>query len=206
MLHYRSTSVSGLEPELVPGSTTRRPLEAGSTSDRIVLWLTWAILGVVLFVWAIIGAIFWLPLLVRTMVRFSVSLVQSTMDAERPEGPARTLRDAVSFYRRGFVVAIDAVMREDTASEGTTRREYIDRHRLTREALWALAIWYPILWWLGIAWSPAELWSWIAGLPWGEALGSLANAITSGIDGLVGTGAEVPAEAPAAPTIPVPTG
>jgi hypothetical protein len=194
MLHYRATSGPTSAPE--PTDSRRRLSEPETLSERIILWLTYGILSIVLAVWAVVGAIFWIPLLLRTMVHFSVSLIQSTMDAEKPEGSARTLRDAVTFYRRGFVVAVEAVLREDEAPEGTVRRESIDPERMKKEVLWAVAIWYLILWPLGVVWSPAEMWAWFVGLPWGETFESVVQTVTGGLDALLGGGAASPPTTP----------
>ena len=197
-LNYRTGSGPAGSPDQGPSAGTASG--PATMADRIVHWLTWGILGVVLLVWALVGAVFWLPLLLRTMVRFSLSLVQSTMDAERPDASARTLRQAVDFYRRGFVLAIDAVMGQDEPGrKGRTRRDQLDPDRMKREVMWALVIWYPILWWVGLAWSPVELWAWIAGLPWGETLDAIAGWIAGAIEGLIGPAGGPPVEAPPVP-------
>lgn len=211
-LHYRATAEPVASPEPIrPPRPSRSRLgqNAETVSDRIVQGLTWGILGVVLFVWAIVGAIFWLPLLVRTMFRFSISLIQATMDGERPEAAAQMLRGAVTFYRRGFVMAIDAVAGQDAPPpEGKVRRQPIDGGRMMREVLWALVIWYVLLWAVGLAWSPAELWAWFVGLPWGEAFDSVTGAITGALDKLIGGGGGAPATTAPTATPPVagPTG
>jgi hypothetical protein len=135
-------------------------------SSRVVMVLTWAILAVVLGIWLVIGAAFWIPLMVRSMVLFSVSLIESMFEGRRPEAAARILRDAVTFYRRGFVVAIEVILKDEAGgqgSEGPTER------RIFREVLWAVFIWYFILLGVGLVeTSPLDAWNWWAGLPWGE--------------------------------------
>ena len=208
-LHYRATAGPVAAPEEAkPVKRSFRP-DSDNLADRILHWLTLAILGVVLAVWAVVGAVFWLPILVRTMFRFSLALIQSTMDDERPEGSASMLRNAVGFYRRGFVVAIDAVLPQaPPLREGKIRRERIEGRRMLRELGWAVAIWYVVLWGLGIAPSPGEIGSSILGWPWGDAFGSLWEGFTGFIDSLVapaGTPEVAPATAPVAPDV-VPTG
>jgi|GEM_PF-2303964 len=202
-LHYRATAEAVASPEEAkPAKPTLRP-DSDNLADRILYWLTITILAVVLAVWAVVGAVFWLPLLIRTMFRFSLALVQSTMDDERPEGSASMLRNAVGFYRRGFVVAIDAVLPGAPLREGKIRRERIEGRRMFRELLWALAIWYVVLWFIGVAWSPAEIGAWILGWPWGEAFGSLWDGFTGFLDSLLAPAA--PGAAPVTPeSVPAP--
>lgn len=164
MLHYRD-----------PASATAEgtPTEDHSFGARFLKGLTRAILVVVLGVWALVGLVFWIPLMVRTMVRFSVSLVQATLDGERPTDAARTLQDSVSFYQRGFRVAIEAI---DGEPIGERRgRHPIHGERLFRELLWALVIWYLIMIPLNLAWSPFELWGWITAWPWGNWFDAAVN-------------------------------
>lgn len=197
-LHYTATAEPESAPEEVRPSSRRLASESERLSDRVLHWFTLGILAVVLAVWAVVGAIFWLPILLRTMVRFSLALVQSTMDDERPEGSASMLRNAVGFYRRGFVVAIEAVLREEPLREGRIRKERIDGRRMMKELAWAVVIWYFVLWGLGVAWSPGEIGAWIWAWPWGEAFGSLLDGITGFLDTLVAPDAAEPAVDPAA--------
>jgi hypothetical protein len=157
MMHYRDVPPPEPSAEGTPASDT--------PGTRFLTLLTRIILGVVLGVWAVVGMVFWIPLMVRTMVRFSVALVQATLDGVRPTEAARTLRDSVSFYQRGFRVAIEAV--EGTPVADVRPRGAIRGRRLVRELVWALVIWYAILVPLGFAWSPAELWTWLSAWPWG---------------------------------------
>ena len=39
----------------------------------------WIVLGTVLAIWGVVGFIFWLPLMIKEVARFSVALIQSTM-------------------------------------------------------------------------------------------------------------------------------
>lgn len=195
-LHYRATAEPVSAPDEVRSAERVRWSGSGTLGERIVHGLTLAILGVVLAVWAIVGAVFWLPILVRTMFRFSLSLIQSTMDDERPEGSASMLRNAVGFYRRGFVVGIEAVLREDPLTEGKIRRERIDGGRMMKELAWAAVIWYVVLWWVGLVWSPGAVAAWVAALPWGETFGSIVDGFTGFLDRVIGPAGPEPAAAP----------
>lgn len=148
--------------------------ERASTTEQIMNGLTWAILLICLGVWAIVGAIFWIPLLLRTMVRFSVDLVPSMLTGKHPTRAARLLRHAVTFYRRGFEVAIDAVTREPGREDRSTTEAEPSPLRgmaLVNELAWVAVIWYGILLFFGvITATPIDVWLWLAGIQWNDAV------------------------------------
>jgi hypothetical protein len=159
-LSYRKNR-EGFDP-VGPSGVRREP----PPSNRVVRVLTRAILLVVLGFWLVIGAAFWVPLMIRSMVVFSVSLIESMFEGKRPEAAAGILRDAVSFYRRGFVVATEVILRDDPPNEES---EGPTEHRIFREVLWGAFIWYVILLAVGLVeTSPIDAWNWWADLPWGE--------------------------------------
>lgn len=148
------------EPEPEPETPVHR------TVNRTFAAITWAVLFLVLAVWAVVGALFWIPLLFRAMILFSLRLVQSVFVAQRPEGAARILRDAVSFYKRGFIVAVEVVTREELEPDA---RDPDTGNLLLSEILWAFLVWYLIL--LGLGWirySPLDLWTDFLAIPWAE--------------------------------------
>jgi len=148
----------------LPGDEEAEDTGTGVAAGLIRL-LTWLILLFCLLVWAVVGAVFWVPLILRTMVLFSVALVQATLEGTSPTAAAGMLRDSVSFYRRGFVVAVEAVMREREEEVRDPRR--VNRRLLVREMAWAALVWYVALLLLGIElWSPVDAWNWITSLPW----------------------------------------
>ena len=152
----------------------REPLEAVPVRhavNKAFAGVTWAILAIVLAVWAVVGAVFWIPLMLRTVLQFSLSQLKSVFVAERPEGAARALQSAVSFYRRGFVVAFEVIMREEIDGEA---KDPETGNRLLLEFLWAVPVWYVILLGVGlIQASPADLWNALGSIEWGQLLGSL---------------------------------
>lgn len=132
--------------------------------NRAFEGVTWAILLLLLAIWAVVGAFFWIPLMFRTLLRFSLSLLQSVLVGRRPEGAARALRNAVSFYRRGFVVAVEVVTREEPSAEAQDPDTGI---RLFLELAWAVPVWYLLFFSLGyIQDSPADLWNGLVSFPW----------------------------------------
>jgi len=151
---------------------------ASKVMNQVFLVLTWIILVVVLVVWALVGAIFWIPLLIRAMLRFCLSLIEAMFEGHKPTTAARSLRDAVSVYKRGFVVAIEVVTREEVedGQEGRTTE-----NRLLLEVLWALLVWYFIFLLMGwIQASPRDLLDWFLSIPWGEHFRDLWAAVTGG--------------------------
>jgi len=140
-------------------------------TNRFFQGLTWAILAIVLLFWAVFGAIFWIPLLLRAMLRFSISLIEGMFEGRKPTESARILRNAVDFYRRGFIVAVEVVTREEVAEEHQEKGEPARENRLLLEVLWAILVWYFLFLWFGwIQSSPVDLWNWFWSVPWGDAL------------------------------------
>jgi len=140
--------------------------------------LIWVILAVVLVGWAVVGAIFWIPLMVRAMLRFSFSLVEATFEGRKPAAAAKGLRDAVNFYRRGFVVAVEVVTGEEIEDPKEGRTE--DK-RLLREFLWALLVWYFIALLFGwVQASPRDLVDWFLSIPWADYFNDLVDRLTGG--------------------------
>lgn len=153
-------------------TTASKPQTA---ANQLLRGLTWAILAVVLFVWAIFGAIFWVPLILRSMVMFSITLIEATLEGKKPGVAARILRDSVTFYKRGFVVATDVILRDEV---GPGSKERPSEGRLLPEILWAVVIWYFILLFLGfIETSPIDAFNWWVSLPWGEAVETLIDPL-----------------------------
>lgn len=168
-----TTTVAGREPPSIryrgvpePTVVDGAPARSESPTPPVIRWLTWAIFAVVMSVWAVVGAVVWIPLILRAMVRFSFALVQATLDGERPTEAGATLQGAVDFYRRGFILAHEAVFGAPVV-ETATRRPVRTR-RLFREFLWAAFIWYLILALFGVVWGPVEIWNWFTALPWDQ--------------------------------------
>ena len=136
------------------------------------------VLGVALLIWAVVGAIFWIPLLIRALFRFSISLAEAMFEGHKPARAARTLLDAVNFYRRGFIVAIELVTREQIYED---EEGPVKENRLLTEFLWALVVWYFIFLLLGlIQTSPFDLLDWFLSVPWAEHMRDLWNGLTEG--------------------------
>lgn len=173
--------------------------------DRAIRYLTWGILGACLLVWGVLGFLLWVPLMLRSMLRFSVSLAESMLQGAQPTEAGRILRETVEFYRRGFTVAIDAVFGPPPRKkkEPETR---LTLKRILLEVLWAVVIWYVILYAVGFAeLSPLDVWNALVAYPWAEAFQSTVDWVT-GIFSAFGGGDEVAAPAAAAADSVVPQG
>lgn len=143
-------------------------LQGKSPLDRATRYLTWGILSVCLALWAVVGFVFWIPLLLRSMVQFSFALSQSMLQGTRPHEAGRILRDTVGFYRRGFTVAVNAVFGPPPKKKpvATTR---LTPKKFLFEIVWAALVWYGILFALGaVQTSPLDMWNATVALPWGE--------------------------------------
>lgn len=172
-MYYKSVAQGEVEPE---PEVKKEPGKYSEVIDGIFLVLTWVILVVVLAMWAVVGAIFWIPLLVRSMLRFCLSLIEAMFEGHKPARAAGILRDAVSFYRRGFVIAVEVVTQEKVNydDEGP-----VTENRLLWEFLWALLVWYFLLLLFGwIQASPLDLLDWFLSIPWTDHIRSLVDQFT----------------------------
>lgn len=163
-----------------------RPALAQEARDEERSWITeiatWGALAICVAVWAVVGFLLWLPLLLRHIVAFIVSLTYATLTDGDMADAARRLRGAASFYRRGFESAVGSVLfgRDGTSSPESSPRRSLSARPILLECAWALVVWYPVLLWLGVAeWTPADVWSSIAGLPWSEVATDVVTAVSA---------------------------
>lgn len=127
--------------------------------DSAVHLLTWVVLAVCLGLWAVVGFVLWVPLLVRAILSFSLSLSQSMLVGDRPYEAGRILMDSVGFYRRGFSVAVSSI-RGRASDEERPTSQGLSAPDLAFEIIWAGVVWYVILSSLGIIpLSPVDLWN-----------------------------------------------
>jgi hypothetical protein len=158
-------------PVVVEEEAESRPPPPLTAVNRVFSVITWAVLGIVLALWLVVGAVFWIPLLLRAVIRFSFSLLHAVLLGHQPTAAARVLRDSVSFYKRGFVAAVEAVTKEEL--DGETDGPGMGK-RLLAELLWAMPVWYLILFgagWLDV--SPVDMWVWITSIEWSQVLGTV---------------------------------
>lgn len=165
-----------LDPEPIAVFERNEVPAAPSLLDRVARPLTWGTVFVCLVVWALAGALFWVPAMIRRVASYSVALVDAMIDGDRPEEAARRLRNAVTFYARGFVTTVEVLTRapkeEKAVATGAGASERsLDVHRLGIEALWAAFVWYLVLVTVGIVeTSPLDVWSWFWAQPWQEMI------------------------------------
>jgi hypothetical protein len=156
--------------------TVEGPADAGETprrpGERAMKVLSWGILVICLAVWTVVGALFWVPLLVRRIVGYSVRLVPSMLTVGKPWRAAKRLRNAMSFYARGFEVTRDMVMRDPDRDERPLFAGPEGGSRgiaLIGELVWALVFWYAVLLLFGVVdGTPLDLWRHVADIPWSE--------------------------------------
>lgn len=156
-------------------ATEPQPIKQTKAALNVVFKVvTAAILLLILLVWLVVGVVLWIPWVLRASFLFLFSLVESTFQGTQPTEAARVLRDAVSFYKRGFEVAIDMVTREELDDEEEVDAVRPEGGRLLKEILWAVVVWYFILLWAGtIQYSPLDLWESLKSIPWGNLRDSL---------------------------------
>jgi hypothetical protein len=156
----------------VNGPTEEEKKAARSPGDRAMTVFNWGILVVCLGVWAVVGALFWVPLLLRRVVEYSVALVPSMLAVGKPWRAAKRLRNAMSFYARGFKVTTELVTRDPKRSERPLLPGNDGAPRgtvLFGELVWAVLIWYPVLLLAGVVQStPLDLWQHLGGISWRE--------------------------------------
>jgi hypothetical protein len=139
--------------------------------------LTWAVLGITLLVWAVVGFLFWIPLLIRATVLFSVRLVHATLTSQSAERAGERLKDAINFWLRGFIVAIDAVGRSSGDDSDAPPERAVNVGYLLNELAWAGLAWYALLLMTGaVQTSPLDVWRAAAALPWLDTLSSSSIA------------------------------
>ncbi len=156
--------------------TVDGPAGAGETpprpGDRAMKVLSWGILLICLAVWTAVGALFWIPLLLRRIVGYSVGLVPSMLAVGKPWREAKRLRNAMSFYARGFKVTRDMVMRDPERDERPLFAGPEGGPRgiaLLGDLMWTLTFWYAVLLLAGVIDStPLDLWRHLVDVPWSE--------------------------------------
>ena len=141
---------------------------------------TWSILSVCLAVWAVVGFVFWVPFLLRSMLRFTFALSGSMLTGEQPVEAGRILRETVSFYRRGFTVAIEAVFGADQSQSASAasqkKRARVSPRYFVFEALGAFVFWYLVLLFGEVVEaSPVDGWIGLVQLDWGVAWAMLVE-------------------------------
>jgi hypothetical protein len=138
--------------------------------------LTWLIVATAMLVWLAIGFVFWIPLLVRAGIGFSVEVVNATLTGRSAVGAGIMLRRAVGFYRSGFVTAIEAIQepqadrvrgerwRSDGPEDGDVA---ISPRGFLNEVGWTILIWYLIACGLGWTdWTPMRAVSELFSIEW----------------------------------------
>jgi hypothetical protein len=148
---------------------------------QVSLTLIWAGLGISLLMWAVVGFLLWIPLIVRAIFSFSVSLAHATLTNETADRAGMVVKDAINFYRRGFVVAFEAVRGPARLDPDLLPPErVVSSGSAVNELTWAAVSWYFLLLLLGIVeTSPIDMFRAIASQPWGEMLNASADSFNA---------------------------
>lgn len=154
------------------GPVEERTETAPTPSHPASTIFSWGILVLCLGVWAGVGALFWIPLLLRRILTYSLALVAAMLAGKKPEAAAQTLRDAMSFYWRGFTVTAEMIAGQPGPAERADRgaeNEGLSGLAMVTELTWALLVWYVVLLATGVVEiTPLDLWRSLAGIPWWE--------------------------------------
>jgi hypothetical protein len=151
-----------------------------STFDQVSQGLTWVGLGISLLIWGVAGFLVWIPLLVRATLSFSLNLLHATLTAQTAERSGLVLKDAINFYRRGFVVAIEAIKGGTTADQDVPIERGVSVSTGLNHVVWAFLSWYFLGLLVGVVeTSPLDLWRKIAEVPWIEMLNIYADAFNA---------------------------
>ena len=164
VLHYTTQG-------LVTGEKAETPAGPG---ERAMTGLRWAVLVICLGVWAVVGALFWIPLLLRRVITFSAALVPAMLADRKPHQAAKSLRDAMNFYGRGFQVTREVISGEPDPNERTAPLKEdtrLEGMALLNELAWVVVIWYAVLYFFGaIDTTPLDMWRWLAGISWTDSV------------------------------------
>ncbi|MFM9966616.1 MAG: hypothetical protein ACKV2Q_36015 [Planctomycetaceae bacterium] len=122
----------------------------GVVARAIISVVKIAVLVVTLVTWTVVGFVFWIALLSRCIISFSVALIYDTIthrDVGSTSHAGRQLDMAVAFYPKGFNRVFAALYRDDSKAPAHGHNENVLRTtaRFLFELIWALAFWYVTL-------------------------------------------------------------
>ena len=102
------------------------------------------VLALSITIWAIVGFIFWIPMLVFSIIHFSALIVYATLTAADPSTLASKLEHSVRFYLEGFRNIIQAVYRTEGTPTATIEL-HIDGAKLAKHVASTFAFWFVIV-------------------------------------------------------------
>ena len=159
--------------------------------------LTWLIVATAMLVWLMIGFFFWVPLLIRAGIGFSVEVVNATLAGRSAEAAGVMLRRAVDFYRSGFVIAIEAIQERTDGTDSTPGRTHDTQTKSRKsgyhargflnEVAWTVLIWYLLASVVGwTSWTPVWAFGEFLDIEWARHFRILWYSLTSWLGGLTG--------------------
>ena len=122
-----------------------RGLRIGQGADSVVALVTFFIWILVTVIWAVIGLILWIPLLIRTILLFTGSVVAEAITRKNYTGAVeQMLRYAIMFYPGAFQIIRDSIYDDPELGHWEFS---VDWKILLGEVLWTAVVWFVIDGW-----------------------------------------------------------
>lgn len=126
---------------------TSRPAVEGSVGEQeigavnaLINAIRQFALAVSLVIWSILGFLFWIPMLIYSIVHFSALVVYATITDADPSSLATKLERAVRFYLQGFRNVIGAIYKS-TNDRRDVEHLKIDLARIVIHVIGTFAFW-----------------------------------------------------------------
>ena len=197
-LHGPGTGVARISEPETSLSTVRdgRPwsMEERRPGSSITL-LTRLVAAACAAVWAVVGAVFWLPVVLGSILHFGVAHLQAMLDGRVPHEAGAGLRSAASFYMRGFAAALDVARPMAAGSSGGRLSSFADKDPIQKGRLlgatgWAFVSWYAALFIVGaLDWPHLELWNLLSEGAVADLASSLGSDMAAVLADLTGAAA-----------------
>ena len=110
----------------------------------LIIGIRHLVLGISIVIWSIVGFIFWVPMLLFSILHFSALILYATLTVANPSHLASRLEHAVRFYVDGFKIIIEAVCRTDNTLAPTVEL-HIDRTQLAKHIFVTLGFWLVVV-------------------------------------------------------------
>jgi hypothetical protein len=93
--------------------------------------------------WAVIGFLLWIPLLLRTVVVFSVAVAQAAFSGQHADNLREPLRIACGFWIHGFRIIKETLFPH--SGQESRPQPPVKLARLLLEIFWAACVWLVIV-------------------------------------------------------------
>ena len=133
-------SKSNSQQSVAPTSGQSVPLVVTGLIASIRL----CVLAIALLIWSVIGFLFWVPMLVFAIARYSVHVVYLTISGLDADVVSAQLEHAVGFYVNGFRNVVRGVFRKPS-NQGPGLTPQIDAGRLMLHVIGVTLFWLAAL-------------------------------------------------------------